>query len=125
EFDPETGEIVRTFFAGANPTRLAVSADGTYLYAAVQNGRNVARSVLETGEVDLTFSLGKQNDTEHRSVSSLLVLPGTPESVAVGMTAGGHGAGLAVFDDGIMRPGANSRSVGPLAFDETGERLFA
>ncbi len=124
-FDPLTGEVIRTIFAGANPTRMAASADGSYLYVATQNGRNIARVDLATDEVDLVFNFGKQSDNEHRSASDLLILPDAPESLVVGLRAGGYSAGIAVFDNGVMRPNASSTGVGSFTSNVEGDRLYA
>ncbi|HZY62233.1 MAG TPA: IPT/TIG domain-containing protein, partial [Edaphobacter sp.] len=56
--DPATGAIVKTIFVGSEPTRMALSTDGTQLFVGL-NGAGAVRQVnLTTATAGIQFSLG-------------------------------------------------------------------
>jgi hypothetical protein len=58
ELDPSTGALGRSVFVGANPSTLAISADGTTLYVGFGSADRIARVNLVTFKVVSTFSTG-------------------------------------------------------------------
>ncbi len=124
--DPMSGEVIESYFAGANPGRLAISDDGRYLYVVIRDRTMVARIDLEEGEKDLIFGLGLTNSRFQREAWDMVVLPGQPDSLAVAMGWHTSGEGIAVFDQGLMRsvvsPG--NRMASSFVSNETGDRLY-
>ena len=58
--DPNSGSIVSSTFIGSDPNRLAVSRDGSFVYAALAGDQadkaRIARMNLVTGKRDLVFT---------------------------------------------------------------------
>jgi uncharacterized protein (TIGR03437 family) len=99
--NPETGRIERWYSLTVEPTVLAMSDDGQYLYAAL---RSVVRRInLNSWAAELEISLGQN------TASSILVLPGQNSSIAVCFPQGG----VAIFDEGGMRPAVVGSSNSP------------
>jgi len=90
----------------ADPGRLVLSNDGQFLYFGLNQAPSVRRlKNLSSGTPaldDLIISLGSDN----LRVETLLVLQGTPNSIAVARKSPGtpRNAGVAVFDAATMRP---------------------
>lgn len=55
--DADTGDTVRTIQFNGNPDRLAVSADGKYVYATFSFSPLIERAVVATGQVDRSFNV--------------------------------------------------------------------
>jgi trimeric autotransporter adhesin len=118
--DPETGSILRAIPIGSEPGKLALSDDGTVLYIALNGTGEVRRFNVTTETPGMTFSLGDGN-LGTRYAEDLAVFPGAPQSVAVSMRfATGispRHAGLAVFDNGVMRGDPTGEHSGPNAIE--------
>ena len=120
--DPLTGAIGPPVFVGPEPTKLAVSDDGRYLYVVLQGvgaqrvtgwwgAASVRRLELPSLTPELEFSLSDGSDSLI-SVQDIEVLPGKPESVAVARRiAGVFGTPVAIFDNGVKRPVETPRLV--------------
>lgn len=115
-FDPETGTITNHIFAGSEPTSLAMSDDGQFLYVGLTGSDAIQRILLP----QLTLDIRIPSDLDLRSLApvsgaaplfalQIVVAPGTPHTfgvaraVAAGSLLGGLGQTL-VFDDAISRP---------------------
>jgi hypothetical protein len=105
QIDPATASIKRSISLGTNPTYLALSDDGRYLYVAVDNNVHVAQYDLLQQSTVRTFGIGNDLSGSY-TVMDLKVAPGAPNTIAVSQRAssGGPNAGVAVLDSGVKRP---------------------
>lgn len=127
--DPNSGAIVRTIPVGSEPTKIALSSDGTQLFVGL-NGAGAVRQVnLTTGTAGIQFSLGGGTAvySPPNNAADLQVLPGQPNSVAVYNSSGG----LTIYDSGIARPNSNPSSTlytsgvsGSLSFGSSASTLY-
>jgi len=105
--DPVTGNIGPSLAVGSEPTKLAISDDGQFLYVGLDGEGAVRRVILSTFTADIKFSLGTSNlcgGGGFRAVD-LKVLPGTPHSVAIPRSAiiCGPVFTVAIYDNGVQR----------------------
>lgn len=91
--------------------RLAVTPDGSYLYAGSGSSQTLHRLLLPSLTPDLTIQLGERNPTTPFATSDLDTLPGQPRSVVVAVKVArtGEHAAVRVYDDATPRAVA----VGP------------
>lgn len=101
ELNPSTGQLGASVAVGAEADHLAVSEDGSFLYAGVDQSALVQRFTLPGLSKDIAISLGSwyANDIE--------VAPGAAHTIAVqrgmlGISPQDQG-GVAVYDDGVQR----------------------
>lgn len=121
KIDPTTGAVTDMEFVGSEPGSLALSDDGRWLYVGL-NGTNAVRRVdLDTFTAADQFSLPATRYGDQRIAGPMVVLPGSPDTVAISTHRIGVSpsfAGVAVFDSGVIRsaetPGhtGSSRLVG-------------
>jgi uncharacterized protein (TIGR03437 family) len=97
--NPETQRVENTIPLPAEPTKLAISDDDHYLYAAT--GTVVQRIDLNSSTVDLTVNIGT-------SVTSMRVLPGLNTALAVVASSQ-----LFVFDGAQRRANTTGNFNGP------------
>jgi len=127
--DPASGVIVKTIFVGSEPTRIALSSDGTQLFVGL-NGAGAVRQVnLTTGTAGIQFSLGGGPGVYNPpyTAEGLAVLPGQPNSVAV---YGSNGI-VTIFDSGVARAKTSSglsayfdQNSGSLSFGSSASTLY-
>ena len=104
--DPRTGELVTSVPIGDEPGKLALSDDGTTLYVGLNGTGSVRRFNLASRSPGPAFALGADSFFGTRFAEDIAVAPGQPGTVAVSMRFQGvspRNAGLAIFDDGVMR----------------------
>ena len=128
EINPATGRVVASFFVGSEPTKLAVSDDGQYIYVGLNGSASVARFNVPNHYVDLSFSLGT-GSFGPMFAEDIQVAPGNPHEVAISrefMGVSPRHAGVAIYVDGVQLPvttpgfqGSNS-----IAFGATADRLY-
>ncbi|GEM_PF-5751327 len=112
--DPSTGKVLAQAACGsgtypplAGPSCIAVSDDGSYLYAFAYNYQvnvpgTIVRYALPSLTLDASFSIPL--DTEASNwVMGMAVAPGHPHTLAVALGKGGNAAGVAIFDDNVVR----------------------
>jgi len=112
--DPNTGAIVDSVRPGHGPAQLAISDDASVLYVAVDSEVGVARIDLATFTRDLLFPVGT-GTFETLWAGDMSVLPGAPGTVAVARYSPNfrsHQDGVALFDNGVMRPVVTPRGQG-------------
>lgn len=104
--NPTTGVIEGSVFVGSDPRKIALSADGIYIYVGLYGAGSVSRFHIPSKTVDKTFSLGTGSyGTTY--VEDLDVQPGNPKVIAVSRYRKGISPrhdGVAIYDDGVMRP---------------------
>ncbi|KAA6457573.1 transcription factor [Acidobacteria bacterium AB60] len=126
--DPLTGNLGTPIPIGAEPDQLAITADGRYLWVALDGASAVRRLDLQTGIPGAQFttvqgSLGF-------AASALVPVPNQPNSVVVATPAVFAGQALAIYDSGAIR-GAPAQATffasGPwgLAVDSNKQELYA
>lgn len=107
--DPVSGAVGPYIFVGSEPGKLALSADGSYLYVALDGSAEVRRVDLlpATPVADIRFSLGSDPTYGPYYVDDMAVLPNNAAALAVSRKVLGatpRHAGVAVYDDGVIRP---------------------
>lgn len=130
--DPATGAIGSPISVGSEPNRLALSADGKILWVGLDNANAVRKVDLTTGTAGYQFSLGGNSGTYAAPAKSLALaaLPGSPDSVVVAIdTTSNYNAGLAIYDGGVLRGSATTRTytsgANALAVDGTRNEIYA
>jgi hypothetical protein len=99
--DPTTGDVLATVYVGSEPGTLAESADGQFLYVALNGANAIRRYTLATQTPDLQFSI---SDSPYgAAVVSIGALPNSPHSVLVSLGGNGTASSVVVFDDGVQR----------------------
>ena len=127
--DPTSGVIVKTIFVGSEPTRMALSSDGTQLFVGL-NGAGAVRQVnLTTATAGVQFSMagGPGVYNPPYTAQGLAVLPGQPNSVAV---YGSNGVAT-IFDSGVARAKTSTglsvyfvQNSGSLSFGSSASTLY-
>ena len=105
--DPRTGNTLRTVPTTTRAAPLAVSEDGQFLYAGLGTTGNIRRYALPALTSDQEFSIGVDHTGQPLEAYDIRVAPGDARTVAVTRLYKQEfpsGYGLAVFDDGVMRP---------------------
>jgi uncharacterized repeat protein (TIGR01451 family) len=105
-FNPAAGQAGRPVIIGPNPNRLAISANGQYLYAALDDASAIQPFDKLAGTLGGRFQLGSA-----QKAVSLAVVPTNPTSVAVYRTTDST---IAAYENGVK-----------LANELTGMTLFA
>lgn len=108
--NPVTGAYGTPIPVGNNPTRLALSDDGHYLYVGFyytySSSGQLQRIDLKTGSVDHTFSLPGSSD----GIIDMHVVPGAPQLLVASLSRNGSPSenGVALFNDaGVVQYIAN------------------
>ena len=116
--DPRTGNTLRTVPTTTRAAPLAVSEDGQFLYAGLGTTGNIRRYALPALTSNQEFSIGMDHTGQPLEAYDIRVAPGDARTVAVTRTykqSIPRGYGLAVFDDGVVRPdsiGASTPAAG-------------
>jgi hypothetical protein len=127
--DPSSGVILKTIFVGSEPTRIALSSDGTQLFVGLNGAGSVRQVNLTTATAGIQFSLGGGPGIYNAPyvASGLAALPGQPNSVAV---YGNNGV-VTIFDSGVARAKTSSglniyfnQNYGGLAFGSSASTLY-
>jgi hypothetical protein len=127
--DPSSGVVLKTIFVGSEPTRIALSSDGTQLFVGL-NGAGAVRQVnLTAATAGIQFSLGGGPGIYNAPyvASGLAALPGQPNSVTVYGTNGV----VTIFDSGVARAKSSSglstyfnQNYGGLTFGSAASTLY-
>jgi hypothetical protein len=131
--DPGTATVVKTVSTGVDPHRLAISDDGQYLYAGIDQNYEIRRFLLPDMTPDITIPLGTDPiSSRNYSAHDIQVKPGSPTTIAVSLgipslNAAADG-GVVIFDNAVPRatkaPGA-PHFFCSLQWDSTGSALYA
>ncbi len=103
--DPVLGRVVDSYYLGNDPSSLALSCDGQFLFLGFSGTNIYERLNLATNGVDFQVSLGVDNYSGYPIlVDQLAAMPGQPHSVAVAASAPyGGTAEVLIFDDDVQR----------------------
>jgi hypothetical protein len=104
--DPITGTIQGSQFAGSEPTVLAISDDGQFLYAGIEGSSSVQRFMLPSLAPDIQYFLGANPVSGPNAAYDLQVAPALPHTTAVslGNSALTGAGGMVIYDDATPRP---------------------
>ncbi|MGI4828544.1 MAG: beta strand repeat-containing protein, partial [Janthinobacterium lividum] len=124
--DPVSGALGQPIFVGSEPNRLALTADGRYLWVGLNGSNSVRKVDLLAGTAGLQFVLPTISNSSGLSTPlALAAIPGQTDSVAVSLYNQSSPAYLGIFDSGVLRgplsPG-NSLLFGPLVLQIDGTR---
>lgn len=125
------GTLGESIPVGSEPNRLAISADGHYLYVGLDGEGAVRRVDLTTGTADLKWSLGASSISSScgpLSPEDMIVLADDPRSVVVSRrTTSGcspRHEGVAVYTDGGMRPETTPTHTGSNLLEPAAATLY-
>ena len=107
--DPATGQLGISQAAGSEPDKLAVSGDGSYLYAGLDSAGSVQRFMLPGLGKDIAISLGSDPNLGPYDAIDLEVAPGSPHTIAVvrgilPTPSTLDWGGVVIYDDAVARP---------------------
>jgi len=127
--DPVTGNIGPSLAVGSEPTKLAISDDGQFLYVGLDGEGAVRRVILSSFTADLKFSLGSASaGCGVNRAFDLKVLPGTPQSVAIILLpATCDGFKIFIYDNGVQRSNttpANGPQISSISFSQSSSTLY-
>jgi hypothetical protein len=132
--NPLDGALGTPIVVGRNPVKLALSADGQFLYvgfeAAIGGASEVQRINLTTTQaVDLTIPLGNSQFNGPQFAEDIHVLPGSSTSIAVSLRNFGFSPrheGVAIYDGAARRttmtPGHTGSNV--IEFSASASTLY-
>jgi hypothetical protein len=110
--DPATGAVVGSTSVGGEPGKLAVSADGQYLFVARTDLSAIERLGLPNLVANATLLLPPDPQFGQVIATDIEVAPGTAATVAIVLALAGNPRepdGVVVFDDTTMRPATAAR----------------
>ena len=105
--NPNTYLLENTIFIGSEPTILAISDNGQYIYSGFSGASIVRRFDVTTQTAGLQFSLGSDSSTGSFYAEDIEVMPGQPTTIAISRKNNGFSPrheGVAIYDNNIMRP---------------------
>ncbi|MDQ2833132.1 MAG: hypothetical protein M3Y50_05170, partial [Acidobacteriota bacterium] len=106
--NPQTGVLGASIATGSEPGKLAVSSDGSYLYAGLDSVGSVHRYTLPGLQSDMDIPLGSSGGTGPYYAIDVEGEPGSPRSVAVSRgvesVSPREQGGVLVYDDAVARP---------------------
>ncbi|MBB5344386.1 beta strand repeat-containing protein [Tunturibacter empetritectus] len=122
--DPLQGTVIASQTLPSQPAGIAVTSDGSYIYATLPSTGQIERLILPSLTPDITFALGKGANGVMNTTAAVTAAPGQPHTVAVSLHTGDTNpesavGGVAVYDDGISR----ATTVGPPAYPNVYDSL--
>ena len=125
--DPATGALGAPIAVGSNPTVLALSDDGTTLYAGLQASGSVRKVDLTSNAAGLQFTIPNTGFGGAGYANDLAVQPGHPNTLALTTqefnSSGNNGP--EIFDDGVKRPNGLGIYQGTRLLFTAADRLVA
>lgn len=113
--NPASGQITGSIVINADPGKLVVTGDGQYLYVALNASAQIARVNLATLAVEKSFAVGTDATYGTLYPESICAVAGQPKVIVVSRKRSGYSPrfnGVAVYDDGVMRPVVDSSFTG-------------
>ncbi len=114
-----TGTVDSAISIGTDPNRLAMAADGSTLYAGLDSNYAVRRVNLISQTAEIEFTLGSGFCGSFRA-ADMVVLENDPHAVVVSRrnsSCSPSHEGLAVYDDGVPRPGSTPGHSGSTSIE--------
>lgn len=99
--DPATGQLGISQATGSEPDKLALSSDGSYLDAGLDQMDSIQRFALPGLGTDLSIPLGSDPTFGPYYAMQIASAPGSPHTLAV---LRGNNGGVVIYDDAQPRP---------------------
>ncbi len=127
--NPGSGAIESSTFIGSEPNHLALSDDGHSMYVWLDGSAAIRRFDAQTNTAGLQFNMGQHPLNGRFLVNDFAVAPGDPNVLAVarGFSNTSSPAGVAIFDNGVIRPTVgptNSNGSNVLAYSASASKLY-
>jgi hypothetical protein len=133
--DPQTVKLGTAVSTTAEPTRLAISSDGAYLYAGLNTTSSIQRLTLPALQPDVSIPLGSGSLGPYYAID-IEPDPTSPHTIAVSrgvriMSPPGVG-GVILYDDAVARPqsiagsdaNASATPIDSLVWNPNGQALY-
>ena len=118
--NPVTRVLENTIFIGSEPTVLAISDNGQYVYTGFTGTSTIRRFDVATQTAGLQFSLGSDPFFGAFYAQDIEVMPGNANTIAVSRrrpnVSPTHG-GVAIYDGNVMRPTTTPDHTGSNKFE--------
>ncbi|WP_020213329.1 T9SS type A sorting domain-containing protein [Flavobacterium rivuli] len=114
----QTPTLENTVFIGSEPTVLCITDDGQYIYAGFSGSAIVRRFNIAAQTAGLQFALGSDSFLGQFYAADIEAVPGQPGAVAVSRkytSVSPEFAGVAVYDEGVVRASVVNRSGGEIS----------
>lgn len=131
--NPQTGVLGSSVSTGSEPGKLAISSDGTYIYAGLNSIGSVHRYTLPALQSDIDIPLGSGTNGPYYAID-VEAEPGSSHSVAVSRGAASsyirEVGGILIYDDAVARPqsvpgfGPGSWPIDSLVWNTNGQALY-
>ena len=105
--DTATGVLGTSVVVGSDPGKLAISSDSTSIYIALDGDAQVRRFDTASQSPGILFGLGVDPQYGPYRAGDIAVSPGQPNTIAVSrrnINISPQHAGVAIYDDGVIRP---------------------
>ncbi len=105
--NPNTYQLENTTFIGSEPTVMAITDNGQYIYVGFAGSSTARRYNVADQTAGLQFPLGSDPITGALYVEDIETLPGNPNAVAISRMNNGFSPrheGVAIYDNGVARP---------------------
>jgi DNA-binding beta-propeller fold protein YncE len=123
QIDPHTGALGTSVFVVSEPTKLALTDDGSRLYVGSDSTNTITPISLSTMSPGTPFPIGEV----HLRADDMETVAGNPRALAVTLkrlTGTTRGEGQAVFVDGIKLPKTTQRPGNVIEFGATPNVLY-
>ncbi|WP_263419180.1 beta strand repeat-containing protein [Terriglobus albidus] len=108
--DPATGALGAPIFVGNEPNKMAVTADGKYLWVGLDGSFGVRKVDLTTKQAGLQFALNISGSSSNAgTVMSMIPMPGQTDSVIL-LQGSYYSSQLAIYDAGVLRGALGTNS---------------
>lgn len=103
--DPASGTLGTPIFVGSEPNKLAITADGKYLWVGLDGADAVRKVDLTANAAGLQFSLATACGycSSPPTALALAALPGATDSVVVSLANAYSDVTISLFDSGVVR----------------------
>lgn len=125
--DPARGEVLAWVYAGSEPGKMALSADGQQLYVTLDGAAAIKRIELGSFTAGTQITLGKNAQDGPLYAQNLAVVPSQPQTLVVARGVNTNNGELVVFDQQTPRAQTVFSSNGGLRVlvAPEGNRVFA
>jgi hypothetical protein len=131
--NPQTGVLGSSVSTGSEPGKLAVSTDGSYIYAGLNSAGSVHRYTLPALQSDIDIPLGSGTAGPYYAID-IESKPGSSHSIAVSRGVKAISprevGGILIYDDAVARPqsvpgfGPGSWPIDSLVWNSNGQGLY-
>jgi hypothetical protein len=131
--NPQTGVLGSSVSTGSEPGKLAISTDGTYIYAGLNSAASVHRYTLPALQSDIDIPLGSGSYGPYYAID-VAVQPVNSHSVAISRGVQGISprevGGIFIYDDAVARPqsvpgsGPGPGPIDLLTWSPNGQTLY-